>query len=140
MKRNYEVSFSSNTLGAKRIVSEALNFVKRAIPGMADTDLCDLRLILSELTYNAVIHGNNGDSEKNVFIRIDISADTVFATISDEGRGFDYNSIINSSYDDPLNMFSEHGRGIRLVTSLVDSYKFNKRGNKIQFSKKVGHV
>ena len=59
---------------------------------------------------------------------MNISKEKIEVTIEDEGEGFDHSSI--SNYDERL--FEENGRGMILVSSIVDKYKYNKYEYKFQ--------
>lgn len=136
LKNRLEISFISDLYKTKEIVNYSLNFVKKNIPALSADELNELKLILCELLFNAVIHGNHEDSEKNVYLYMEITENTVIAVISDEGTGFDYTDILENA-DNADNIFNENGRGIKLVTSLVDKFSYNPDGNKIKFHKKV---
>ncbi len=130
----FEVAFSSNIKEVKKIVRCAKNYISEMIPSIDAEELLDLRLILSELLFNAVIHGNKNNSEKFVKLKIKITGNTINAVISDQGNGFDFSRL---SYTNEASA-EEHGRGISLVNALVDSLSFAKPGNIIMFCKKVG--
>ncbi|MCD8239634.1 MAG: ATP-binding protein [Clostridiales bacterium] len=131
----FEVAFSSNIKEVKKIVRCAQNYISEMIPSIDAEELLDLRLILSELLFNAVIHGNKNNSEKMVRLKIKITGNTINAVISDQGNGFDFSRL---SYTNNEASSEEHGRGISLVNALVDSLSFAKPGNIIMFCKKVG--
>ncbi|MCC8015461.1 MAG: ATP-binding protein [Eubacterium sp.] len=131
----FEVAFSSNIKEVKKIVRCAQNYISEMIPSIDAEELLDLRLILSELLFNAVIHGNKNNSEKLVKLKIKITGNTINAVISDQGNGFDFSRL---SYTNSEVSSEEHGRGISLVNALVDSLSFAKPGNIIMFCKKVG--
>jgi len=138
VKSKFEVRFSSNIYKAKQTVDEALSFIKESIKTLSLDDLYELKLILCELVYNAVIHGNKSNAEKNVNLMIEINGNHIFAAISDEGTGFDYTKLLSKlQYNDTESLYSETGRGIKLVLSLVDKISFNLKGNEIKFCKKV---
>ncbi|MDR1066395.1 MAG: ATP-binding protein [Clostridiales bacterium] len=132
----YDIMFKSDTFRVKQEVRGILNFIRKNLPSLSDEDAYDLRLIFSELLFNAAIHGNNKDTTKTVRVRVEISDGVIFSTITDEGIGFDYMSLM-SMFDENQNIMNENGRGIQLAYSLADSLAFNITGNKIKFYKKV---
>ncbi|MCD8090304.1 MAG: ATP-binding protein [Clostridiales bacterium] len=136
--KTFEVVFSSNIKEVNKIVKSALEYISESIP-MADADeLMEIRLILSELLFNAVIHGNKNNAEKFVKLKIITDGNTVNTVISDQGEGFDFGRL---SYKNSEPSTDEHGRGILLVKALVDTIAYSKNGSRILFSKKVGvHV
>lgn len=136
VKNEFKISFSSNIYITKEIVNNSLNFIKENIPNLSNEDLYDLKLILCELIFNAVIHGNKEDIKKNVSLSIEIEKNIVYISITDEGPGFDYMKLLNKLHNSD-NLFDENGRGIKLVLSLVDNISFNICGNEIKIHKKV---
>ena len=135
LKQNLEISFCSELLNVKQVVRKILFFLRSAIPGLASEDQADLRLVFSELLYNAVVHGNNNDINKNVHLKVEIEDGLVVGRVTDEGKGFDYMDLLEHMVDDDI--YDECGRGIRLVYSLTDKLVFNIAGNAIGFYKKV---
>lgn len=135
LKQNLRLSFRSELLNAKQAVMKILNFLCGASPGLTFEEQADLRLVFSELLYNAVVHGNNGDSNKRVYLEVEFEDGIVIGRVADEGSGFDYNELLKHIDDDDL--FDECGRGIRLVYSLTDELFFNIAGNVIHFHKRV---
>lgn len=132
-----EKVFPSEKFLVDHISKELLLFLKNNLPHFSSDDDYDFRLILHELLYNAVIHGNNNDINKKVCVLIEIlEQGLVSISVSDEGDGFDYIDLI-SSYS--LNNLDEHGRGIRLVKGLSDEISFNMNGSLIKIYKKVAH-
>jgi len=93
VKRSFKKNFRSDLRAAKQTVTEALKFLRDAVPCMRDDQLSDLRLVFNELLVNAVIHGNRQDSGKTVSIEIDIDGEYLYSRVSDEGMGFDYNKM-----------------------------------------------
>ncbi len=129
-----EISFCSEVHAVKKIVTDILCFCAENLPSLSPEDRGDLRLMFSELLFNAVIHGNASDAGKSVFISVEIDGASLTAAITDEGPGFDYDKLISSFGHDNI---TESGRGIQLVYSLADTVTFNSHGNKIVFTKKV---
>lgn len=133
----FEVIFSSNIKEVNKVVRQAQNYIREAIPNVDNDELLDLRLILSELLFNAIIHGNKNNEKKLVRLHVWTEGTTVNASISDQGEGFDFSRLSYSGEPSTC----EHGRGISLVEALADKIVFMKPGNKILFSKRVGlHV
>jgi serine/threonine-protein kinase RsbW len=135
LKHNLELSFRSELLNAKLAVMKIQNFLRSANPSLTYEDQTDLKLVFSELLYNAVVHGNKGDSSKNVHLEVEFEDGMISGRITDEGSGFDYRELLRRMDDEDL--FDECGRGIRLVYSLTDELFFNIAGNVIRFHKRV---
>ncbi|MDR2899164.1 MAG: ATP-binding protein [Clostridiales bacterium] len=132
----FEMEFSSELTIGQAALSKAMAFVSDNL-FLNNEEYYDIKLILSELVFNAIIHGNNGDSNKKTRIKIDLSKDGIQAMISDEGRGFNLGDVLRTVESD-VNNFSENGRGLKLAMKLSDSFSINKNGREILFSKKVG--
>jgi anti-sigma regulatory factor (Ser/Thr protein kinase) len=119
----------------KTVVFKALRFLSESVPKLSQDDIAELRLVFSELLYNAVVHGNKGDINKIVRLEIEIKNNIVYAYIEDEGSGFDYTSLIKQINDE--DGLSESGRGVKLAYLLTDKLVFFMPGNAIHFTKKV---
>lgn len=135
----YNAIIPSKIADAKKLVEDCLSFVNENIENASSEAVQDIKLVLCELLYNAVIHGNNEDINKKVSLSIKIEKADVFVEISDEGEGFDYEGVISAKKAlSPEELLLESGRGILLAMALVDNMNFNKLGNVIEFRKKVG--
>ena len=96
-----------------------------------ETHFGPMLIALTEAFNNAVVHGNKNNSEKKVFITLDPVKNGLSFTISDEGDGFDFESL-----PDPLNA-EEHeinntGRGLFLIKSLTNDLSFTDNGKTIE--------
>lgn len=78
---------------------------------------------ITEGLVNAITHANKTDPEKEVHIHICASEDDLIIRVYDQGSGFNINSIANECSADPL---SEHGRGIFIIRSVMDSVEYEK--------------
>jgi serine/threonine-protein kinase RsbW len=104
----------------------------------------DVRVILHELILNAVIHGNERNSDKKVHIKVGLrDGDQIYIIIEDEGDGsawrigrFALNQYNHTETFDAFGL-SESGRGLKIVTSLCSSIKRNKKGNKVMVLKEL---
>ncbi|MFQ5865603.1 MAG: ATP-binding protein [bacterium] len=100
-----------------------------------DEEKDSLAIAVTEAVNNAIIHGNKKDIKKKVHIKFVLQANKLIITVKDEGKGFDPNSV-----SDPLapeNLLKESGRGIFILSTLMDDVKFNfeKDGTEIQLIK-----
>lgn len=78
----------------------------------------DLGLAVREAMVNAVVHGNQYNTGKQVRLRIATSSDSVRVTILDEGDGFEVKAV-----PDPLdseNLLKTSGRGLLMMQTYVD--------------------
>lgn len=87
----------------------------------------NILIAVTEAVNNSIIHGNLSDISKYVQIEV-IDTPTLFSfIISDEGMGFDYNSLPDPTA--PENLEKEHGRGIFLIKNLADDLVYSEKGN-----------
>lgn len=86
---------------------------------------------LSEATINAVVHGNQENPEKKVYINLEVINSRRFIfTIADEGEGFDYNKLPDPTA--PENLENLTGRGVFIIKKLADQCIFNQKGNEVE--------
>lgn len=100
---------------------------------LTDDETSTFMLLLSEAVDNAIKHGNQYDSEKNVSVDIEISTSEIVARVSDEGVGFDTENPISKNPLDEENLLDTGGRGIFIIQELADSLEFLNNGSTLQF-------
>ena len=91
---------------------------------MNDEKLYKLLVATTEAVNNSILHGNQRDPKKKVSMKCETDDGTLIIHIQDEGPGFDVDNL-----PDPLaeeNLLREHGRGVFLIRSLMDSVDFLK--------------
>ncbi len=89
----------------------------------------NFRVGLSEALSNAMLYGNNSDPEKSVRVEVTIKLDEVSVIVTDQGVGFDPESVPDPTLPD--NISKSGGRGIFLMKALMDEVQFNERGNSV---------
>ncbi len=99
--------------------------------------VADIAISVSELVINAMLHGNKSSPDKSVTVTINKVNGSIRITVSDEGSGFDPESI-----EDPLaqeNLLKEVGRGVFVVRSLMDEMdiKSTPHGTTVTISKAI---
>ena len=90
----------------------------------------NMTIALTEAVNNAINHGNNNDPDKKVVVCFKKTNTNVSFTIEDEGDGFDYKNVPDPTA--PENLEKINGRGIFLMTNLVDEIEFHNDGKKIE--------
>ena len=88
-----------------------------------EEDVENIHLAVVEAGTNAIRHGNMGDPEKTVILRILDREDRLIISIKDCGCGFDLSCV-----KDPLcpeNLMEPCGRGIFLMRVLMDEVEYN---------------
>ncbi len=89
----------------------------------------NFRVGLTEALSNAMLYGNNSDPEKRVRVEVTIKLDEVSVIVTDQGVGFDPESVPDPTLPD--NISKTGGRGIFLMKALMDEVQFNERGNSV---------
>jgi len=82
-----------------------------------------------EAVNNAIIHGNKLDETKTVTVEYELENNVFSFSIKDEGNGFDYKNLPDPT--SPENIEKPHGRGIFLISHLVDELHFEDNGSKL---------
>lgn len=97
--------------------------------------LDDVELALSEALANAIIHGNQDDPSKQVEICGACEGlERLLLVIIDERRGFDPKDLPDPTV--AQNITSTHGRGVFLITRLMDGVEFRLGGRQTVLRKK----
>ncbi len=78
-----------------------------------------LLVAATEAVNNAIFHGNKLNQSKKVYILCCVKDDLLEFHVSDEGSGFDLSDI--PSPIDEKNLLNEHGRGVFLMRTLMDT-------------------
>lgn len=87
----------------------------------------DIRLSLMEAVNNAIIHGNQMDSSKNVVIKEKKDGGFLIIHIEDQGHGFDPSSVEDPTCEE--NLPNPGGRGIHLMQNLCDQIDYDNKKN-----------
>jgi serine/threonine-protein kinase RsbW len=96
----------------------------------------EIELALREALENAVVHGNQEDSETKVHIRCRCwPGKEISIVVTDQGKGFDFGKIVgNGIASDPE---SEHGRGIQLMKAYMDDVHFERGGSEVHMRRRL---
>ncbi|MES1259581.1 MAG: ATP-binding protein, partial [Gemmatimonadota bacterium] len=71
----------------------------------------------------------DGDPARRVIIDVELAADRLVISVSDEGDGFDHQHIPQPIDEEAIE--ATRGRGLFMIHHLADSVQFNDRGNTI---------
>lgn len=89
---------------------------------------------LTEALSNAILRGNRENSGKAVQVRADMDRDRLVLEVVDEGAGFDI-ELCRSDPTSPENLMREDGRGLFLMTRLMDQIeRFTSHGNVVRMT------
>lgn len=86
--------------------------------GFTGPSLDRIGLAVREIATNAVIHGNRYDPRKKIFMLVARTPSRLEIVISDQGPGFDLNSVPDPL--DPDALLRPSGRGLYLARSFMD--------------------
>lgn len=89
----------------------------------SEDDIYWLTIAAREAIANAIKHGNNQDPGKRVHVELDLDDDKFIMRVSDEGDGFDVQSVPDPLH--PENLLKEKGRGIYYIKSFMDEVRFD---------------
>ncbi len=90
----------------------------------------NILISLTEAVTNAIIHGNDNDSSKRVFVKLKKGKDRIAFLISDEGGGFNFDNIPDPT--SPENLLKLGGRGVFLMKQLSDDVVFSENGSTVE--------
>ena len=99
-----------------------------------DTLAYHLDLALTEAMANAMQHGCPIDAKQSVRVSLSIDDKSVCVRVFDHGQGFDLKAVQTPDFAD----LDEHGRGIFLIRSLMDSveYRMTEDGYALEMRKR----
>lgn len=86
-----------------------------------------LRLALEEALANAIQHGNNNNPGKAVTVNLSVDRGRIQIDITDEGEGFDPESVPDPTRTE--NLLIPAGRGLTLMRAFMTDVKFTPKGN-----------
>jgi len=117
-------------------ISPVVGWVMRLVGELenAEGKEFEIEMALREALANAILHGCKADPAKKVDCSVSGDRDQgIMIVVRDPGTGFDPKSI--PSPTDDSNLHSEHGRGILLITKLMDEVKHECNGTVIRMRK-----
>jgi serine/threonine-protein kinase RsbW len=130
-----------STIDALELVQTVTEHIARSV-GFDEESLHWTTMAVRETVMNAIVHGNQTDPSKHVFIDYSATPDdvpAVFAvSVRDQGPGFDPETV-----KDPLtpeNLLSANGRGIFLIRQFMDNVSIRRApqgGMEVRMSKRI---
>ena len=117
-KRNF--SLPSTMESVSEIEAAAEKLAEEA--GVDEEERFRITMAVREAAVNAVLHGNDYDPAKQVTATFENNGKSLIFTVSDQGKGVDWESL-----PDPLapeNLLRGTGRGIFLIRSFMDEVHF----------------
>lgn len=99
--------------------------------GYGESSTFAVRLALEEALNNAFVHGHRDlPDDDPVTLEYNVNADLVSIAITDQGPGFDPDSIPDPTLDENLEI--PGGRGLLLMRAYMESVEFNGVGNVVR--------
>jgi len=92
----------------------------------------NIMIAVTEAVNNAIKHGNNNNSAKNVSLSLSFAEGLIKFRVEDEGNGFEYENLPDPT--SPENLEKPGGRGIFLMKHLADEVDFTERGKVVELS------
>ena len=90
-----------------------------------------IRLALEEALNNAFGHGHRDlPPDEPVTLEYNVSAEQVYIAVTDQGPGFDPDSIPDPTLDENIEV--PGGRGLLLMRAFMESVEFNDVGNAVR--------
>lgn len=87
-------------------------------------------LLTSEAVTNAIEHGNQLDTSKQVFVDMVVEQRRLTVSVQDEGMGFRRNAVRDPLEED--NLFKDGGRGIFLIEEMADEVIYEMDGRRVK--------
>jgi serine/threonine-protein kinase RsbW len=115
-------------------IDQLMNFISRF--RVADDCNFEIELALREALVNAIVHGNQNDPRKRVYVNCRCTTDgEVSITVEDEGDGFEHDAVPDPT--SPDHQLRTHGRGIYLIRTLMDEVDFKQGGSIVHMRKRA---
>ena len=102
--------------------------------GIVNDEDSEVLIALDEAIVNAIKHGNKCDPHKAVHIVAEFSPEGVRFIVSDEGAGFDRENVPDPT--EPCRLLEPSGRGLLLISHIMDEVRFNQCGNRLEMFKR----
>lgn len=102
------------------LVEPILEKLKKHL-GIKDENFYNVMIAVTEGINNAINHGNKLNPRKKVNFVVQADKANIYIKISDEGDGFDPDSVANCL--DPENLLKSSGRGVFIIRELMDELK-----------------
>lgn len=99
---------------------------------LSDDILYQLRLLLSEIISNAIIHGNKQDLDKKVIITYQWKDNEVLFRVYDQGNGFDLHNVPDPTCAEKIALAG--GRGVFLTKMIANTFSYCNNSKSFSFS------
>ena len=121
---HFDMEFPSSTRDGLAVQEKLISLMERYAFSMRD--VFAMRLSLEEGLTNAIRHGNKLNPEKNVTVNCDIDVSKIRVVISDQGDGFEPESVPDPTLEEFLERPS--GRGLMLMRAYLNVCEYSDGG------------
>src|SRR6476661_6706832 len=129
---HFEVSLPADVTAISPVVSWVMRLVSE-LEYAAGKEF-EIEMALREALANAILHGCKEDPGKKVECSVTGDQEQgILIVVRDPGNGFDPSTI--PSPTDDSNLHADHGRGILLISKLMDEVKHERNGTVIRMRK-----
>jgi serine/threonine-protein kinase RsbW len=111
-----------------RIVENAIDEATNEI-GISQDNYGKILISTIEAVNNAILHGNDLDTEKVVVITINFNGKDLKIKVIDQGEGFRPGEVPDPTVPEKLE--TVNGRGVFIMSRLADKIQYNKKGNSV---------
>jgi serine/threonine-protein kinase RsbW len=118
--------FSSTLDSVVEAVEDAETSVcRRALEaGFSESEQFFIGLAVREILVNAIKHGNSFDPKKKVGFQISREGDELIVEVTDQGEGFEVESVPDPRLPENLSRLS--GRGIAMAQGIMDEFSVDR--------------
>mgnify|MGYP001560947741 FL=1 len=102
---------------------------------LGEEKLHALLVAITEAVNNCIIHGNKQDEAKRVTVTCNVRGHMLTVKVKDEGEGFTPDALPNPLHEE--NLLRSGGRGVFLMKTLMESVRYNKKGNEVTMKMKI---
>ena len=92
-----------------------------------------VRVALEEALANALLHGHQGDKNRDIEVQWKVANSSVEISVTDQGRGYDPDMVPAPTADENLTLPS--GRGVAMMRSFMDEVHINEKGNSVTMTR-----
>jgi len=125
MHKKIKIESKVNNL---RLVENEIDIATSQI-GISQENYGKILVSALEAVNNAILHGNNSDPGKIVYIEIIYKNNDLRIKVTDEGSGFRPDEVPDPTI--PENIEVLNGRGVYLMSRLADKIRYSKKGNTV---------
>jgi serine/threonine-protein kinase RsbW len=97
----------------------------------------NIMMAVTEAVKNAIMHGNGENRNRLVKINEELTKEGLWVTVTDEGKGFDYQVF---SVKDPGPDYNFEKTGLLLINKLCDDVRFFDNGRTIRMLFKINGI